>query len=86
MPEPDEEYSDTALLEEVRLWLERVSQSLPDKIEVASLGVREKVPFKALAVREALIWRAEEMARIYFCRVISQPQCLSFAELLSAQL
>ena len=64
MPKPgDDPYSDAALLEEVRLWLERVSQSLPDKIEVAALGVREKAPFKALAVREALIWRAEEFTR-----------------------
>jgi len=40
-----------------------LSTSLPDKIEVAALGVRSKVPFQLLTVREALIWRTEELAR-----------------------
>ena len=40
-----------------------LSASLPDKIEIAALGVRSKAPFQLLTVREALIWRTEELAR-----------------------
>jgi hypothetical protein len=40
-----------------------LSASLPDKIEVAAFGVRSKAPFQLLSVREALIWRTEELAR-----------------------
>jgi hypothetical protein len=37
--------------------------SLPKSIEAAALGVRSKAPFQLLAVREALIWRTEELGR-----------------------
>jgi hypothetical protein len=40
-----------------------LTASLPDKIEIAALGVRSKAPFQLLTVREALIWRTEELAR-----------------------
>lgn len=40
-----------------------MSQSLPEFIEVAALGVRSKAPYQLLVVREALIWRTEELAR-----------------------
>jgi hypothetical protein len=40
-----------------------LSASLPDKIEIAALGVRSKAPFQLLTVREALICRTEELAR-----------------------
>lgn len=42
---------------------QRLSHSLPDCIDVAALGVRSKAPYQLLAVREALIWRTEELAR-----------------------
>jgi hypothetical protein len=42
---------------------QRLSQSLPEFVEVAALGVRSKAPYQLLVVREALIWRTEEMAR-----------------------
>ena len=40
-----------------------LSQSLPELIDVAALGVRSKAPYQLLVVREALIWRTEELAR-----------------------
>lgn len=40
-----------------------LSASLPGKIDIAELGVRSKAPFQLLSVREALIWRTEELAR-----------------------
>jgi hypothetical protein len=42
---------------------QRLSQSLPESIEVAALGVRSKAPYQLLVVREVLIWRTEELAR-----------------------
>ena len=42
---------------------QRLSQSLPELIDVAALGVRSKAPYQLLVVREALIWRTEELAR-----------------------
>lgn len=50
-------------LAEARRLAAGLSASLPDKIEVAALGVRSKTPFQLLTVREALIWRTEELAR-----------------------
>jgi hypothetical protein len=42
---------------------QRLGQSLPQHIEVAALGVRSKAPYQLIVVREALIWRTEELAR-----------------------
>jgi hypothetical protein len=42
---------------------QRLSQSLPESIEIVALGVRSKAPYQLLVVREALIWRTEELAR-----------------------
>ena len=42
---------------------QRLSQSLPAFVDVAALGVRSKAPYQLLVVREALIWRTEELAR-----------------------
>jgi hypothetical protein len=50
-------------LAEARRLTAGLSASLPDKIEIAALGVRSKAPFQLLTVREALIWRTEELAR-----------------------
>jgi hypothetical protein len=41
----------------------RISSNLPEKLEVAALAVREKAPFLAMQLREALIWRIEELGR-----------------------
>ncbi|HEX5323775.1 MAG TPA: hypothetical protein VFW40_08315 [Capsulimonadaceae bacterium] len=43
--------------------MQRLSQNLPEFIEVAAIGVRSKAPYQLLAVRAALIWRTEELAR-----------------------
>jgi hypothetical protein len=50
-------------LAEARRLAARLSASLPNKIDIAQLGVRSKAPFQLLSVREALIWRTEELAR-----------------------
>jgi hypothetical protein len=61
---PDEEQdqfdSDFATAKELT---QRLSQNLPVSIDVAALGVRSKAPYQLLVVREALIWRTEELAR-----------------------
>jgi hypothetical protein len=54
---------------EVQGWLQRVAGSLPTSISVLDLGVRDKAPYKALAIREALIWRTEELARTAYARL-----------------
>jgi hypothetical protein len=50
-------------LAEARELAARLSESLPTKIEIAALGVLSKAPFQLMTVREALIWRTEELAR-----------------------
>lgn len=50
-------------LVEARRLAAGLSASLPDKIEIAAIGVRSKAPFQLISVREALIWRTEELAR-----------------------
>jgi hypothetical protein len=50
-------------LAEARQLADGLSASLPSKVEVAALGVCSKAPFQLLTVREALIWRTEELAR-----------------------
>jgi hypothetical protein len=54
---------DVDLLAEVQQRLAIFAASLPTSIDVAAIGVLDKAPYKALAVREALIWRAEELGR-----------------------
>jgi hypothetical protein len=51
------------LMAEIDKWLNRVGENLPNSVSAAALGVRSRAPYKALAVREALIWRTEELAR-----------------------
>lgn len=50
-------------LTEAREIAKALSQSLPTSVSAASLGVRSKTPYNALVVREALIWRMEEVGR-----------------------
>jgi hypothetical protein len=50
-------------LAEAREVAARLHASLPSQIEVAALGVRSKAPYQLLVIREALIWRTEELAR-----------------------
>jgi len=51
------------LIAEIEQRLTILAGSLPESVSVAALGVRQKAPYKALALREALIWRSEEIAR-----------------------
>jgi hypothetical protein len=48
---------------DVRTWANRLRASLPPSVDVAALGVKSKAPFQLLCMREALIWRTEELAR-----------------------
>jgi hypothetical protein len=50
-------------LEEARAYLARFAVSLPSHVSAAELGVIERAPYKALVVREALMWRTEETGR-----------------------
>lgn len=50
-------------LDEARQFSQRLSASLPDKIEIAAIGTLSKAPFQLLTVREAIFWRTEELAR-----------------------
>lgn len=63
MPDSTAEKPWVKELAEARQLASNLSASLPDKIEIAALGVRSKAPFQLLTVREALIWRTEELAR-----------------------
>jgi hypothetical protein len=42
---------------------QQLSQNLPESIEITAIGVRSKAPYQLLVVREALLWRTEELAR-----------------------
>ena len=48
-------------LTETEKRLALIAANLPEKIRVVDLGVREKEPYLALTLREALIWRVEEL-------------------------
>ena len=50
-------------LKEARTRTDALRTSLPQSVDAGSLGVRSKAPFLLLGVREALIWRTEELAR-----------------------
>jgi hypothetical protein len=54
---------DTDLESEIQRRLAGFAENLPPSIDVAAIGVLDKAPYKALAVREALIWRTEELGR-----------------------
>lgn len=51
------------LLRQASERVEIISGSLPKRVEIASLSLVSKLPFKALTYREAAIWRCEELAR-----------------------
>jgi hypothetical protein len=50
-------------LAEARKVAARLHAILPSQIEVAALGVCSKAPYQLLVIREALIWRTDELAR-----------------------
>lgn len=75
----------TDALDEARQIVETLSQSLPVSISVASLGVLPKAPYNALAVREALIWRMEELGRVA-CEAIERGDIVAGALLTRAAL
>lgn len=49
-------------LKEARQLSEQIADSLPDRIEIASLSLNSKLPFKALSLRELFIHRMSELA------------------------
>jgi hypothetical protein len=51
------------LARDARRASELLHASLPNEVSVAALNVWSKAPFQLLCVREALIWRLEELAR-----------------------
>jgi hypothetical protein len=50
-------------LDEARQRVENIRARLPCSISLAELGVRSKFPYLLICVREALLWRTEELAR-----------------------
>lgn len=48
---------------EAREWIGRIADSLPKSVDPAALGVKDKAPWKLMVIREALIWRTEELGR-----------------------
>jgi hypothetical protein len=58
-------------LDEARQRVEDIRARLPCSISLAELGVRSKAPYLLLCVREALLWRTEELARCA-CDVLSK--------------
>lgn len=50
-------------ISEARAFADRLGSSLPREVDVAALRVKSKTPYQLLCTREALIWRAEELAR-----------------------
>ena len=49
-------------LMEARILSEEIASSLPNKIQIASLTLKSKIPFKALSIRELLIHRLSALA------------------------
>lgn len=44
-------------LSEAREYADRLSASLPDRIQIAALTLKSKLPFKAVSIRELLLHR-----------------------------
>ena len=53
---------DLSSLQEARSFVDTIAGSLPDKIQVAALTLKSKIPFKALSVRETLLHRIHALA------------------------
>lgn len=51
------------ILAEATARVQALSKSLPAQVDAASLSLTSKLPLKALAYREACLWRCEELAR-----------------------
>ena len=51
------DYSDKKLLADAQEYSERLTASLPDRIQAAALSLNSKLPFKALSLRELLLHR-----------------------------
>jgi hypothetical protein len=51
------------LLGEAAARIDLLTAGLPARIEIASLSLLSKLPFKALSYRESALWRCEELAR-----------------------
>jgi len=53
--------TDDERYEKLREVADALRANLPKSIDVAALGVMSKVPFQVLSLREALIWRTDEL-------------------------
>ncbi len=52
------------LLSEAKEFTNSLSEILTRRVDPATISLRAKLPFKAVAFREGLCWRTEELARI----------------------
>lgn len=53
--------TDNERIETLRDIAIRIRENLPTRVDVATLGVKSKTPFQILSLREALIWRTDEL-------------------------
>jgi hypothetical protein len=53
---------DTPSLQEVRQLADIIASSLPDRIQIAALSLKSKLPFKAISLRELLLHRVSALA------------------------
>lgn len=51
-----------SILQEARQLADAIASSLPDRIQIAALTLKSKLPFKALSIRELLIHRVSPLA------------------------
>jgi hypothetical protein len=62
LKDPDVEEKHIAMIKEARQLADTISASLPDRIQIASLTLNSKIPFKSLSIRELLIHRVASLA------------------------
>lgn len=65
MEETQDDLSFNRFITEIEECLQTLKRNLPRRIDPIALS-RSKLPFKALAYRETLIWRVEELGRTAF--------------------
>lgn len=54
--------NETDLLGKGKLLSQALKASLPPRIDPATISTKAKIPFKALSVREVLLYRVSELA------------------------
>ena len=55
-------FDETELLRKGKLFSQALKSSLPPRIDPATISTKAKIPFKALCVREVLLYRVSELA------------------------